>query len=371
MTIGVDAIGDVGESDARVGRDPRIRATPIKYVADAIARRRRINRDRIGVEALTYSSTRVGTGSLKGPGRALIGGLEDTQYVGVGTAGDREISAGTLDGSVHDLHAGRIGNRSRRRERNLYLADTCGAGQCGVSRQLSCNRGRRTVQRLSPAHSTVSRLQDAEAADSGEEDAAGGGRGCVEAQRIGLVAATAGSHGPVLSRVSREIQTAARCKVQVVAVGRIDGDLKNILVYKLTRIADVTRRKSGTECDPASATIGGLQNSNRGVDLGPLRPGVLEKGGRAGIDDVGVVRIDCDRARLADSQHRLVVGGRGPGGSGVDGFPNAAVGRAQVNDARVIWIDRNRVDAPIPNRRAGGDSARTERLPDQSCHTAG
>src|SRR5580692_4944977 len=264
MTIGVDAVSDVGESHPRVGRFIGIGAAPIEYVAGTIAGRAGINRKRIGVVALAHPAARSGAGTLEGPGRSLILALEDAQEVGVRTAYDGEVSAGALDVDIDHLHSGRIANR--RSERNLDLAD---AG-AGVSGQLSrdCRRG--AVENLAPVISTVERSLDANAVHSREQDASAYGRGRVEPQRIGLGTASTSSQRPVLSGVNREIQTAARGKVQVRAVGGIDRHAEDALVHELTRVADVAGRKSRPERDPAIAAVGRLQNSDRGVELDPL-----------------------------------------------------------------------------------------------------
>src|ERR1700692_232106 len=136
MTIRVDAVSYVRELYSGVGRSPRVSAAPVEYVVDAIARRRRINRDRIGVEALAHPTGQVGAGTLEGPGRALIGTLEDTQDIGVRIVWDGEVSAPALDGGVKHLHSCRIGDSGRRSEINRDLADGGRAGQRGVSHQL-------------------------------------------------------------------------------------------------------------------------------------------------------------------------------------------------------------------------------------------
>src|ERR1700683_3805782 len=156
MTIRVDAVIDIGEADPRVSRYPGSRAAPINYVVDAIARRAGINSDRVGVEALAHPIGGVeGTGTLIGPGRALIGALKDTQDVGVRTVCDGEVAAGALDRGVDHLHSGRIGNSSWRSEVNRDLADAGSAGHCAVSRQPGRNRRRRAIERLSPVQTTV------------------------------------------------------------------------------------------------------------------------------------------------------------------------------------------------------------------------
>src|SRR5580704_14741552 len=155
MTVRVDAVSYIRERHSRVGRSPRFSAAPIDYVVDAVARRRRINRDRISVEALADATGQVGAGTLESPGRALIGTLEDTQDVIVRIVWDREVSARTLDRSVDHLHSCRIGDSGRRSERNRDLANGGRAGQRAVSRQLGRNNRCEAVKRLSPTCATV------------------------------------------------------------------------------------------------------------------------------------------------------------------------------------------------------------------------
>ena len=228
---------------------------------------------------------------------------------------------------VQHLDAAGGGRRGRRREGDDGLAEArrrrpIAAATAGVAALRICVQfwppsvERNTPRPLMPAY----RMRAPAGEDVSSDERAG-------------VAAGVGAGGPVEPAVGRAEAAAGRGEVDDVAVGRIDDDDVDPLVDELGRVPVLPARIAGAEQDPACAAVGRLEQAR-------LR---LRRDARAGadVDDVGVVRIDRERARLADAERELPVEQRRPRGAAVVAAPSAAAGRAHVDDVGVRRIDRD------------------------------
>ncbi len=296
------------------------------------------------------------------PGRSLIGAKEHAKRI-------VDAGPGALERRVDHLDATRVGRTSRWRQRHDDFAEAarrrpdrrghhrCAAGQ---------NRG--------PGRAAVGGGEGASAGDAGVEDAGIGRRGRIEHQRP-RVAASVRAGRPVLAAVTRDPDATARGTVEPVAVGRVDDDDVDVDIEEGRQgVAGVAGRKARAELDPAAAAVGRLEQALRGV--GRVEEGRVDVAEQqplagAGVDDVRVVRVDREAAWFTDADGQLPVEQRHPGQARIARAPGAAGRRADVEDVRIVWIDRDRADEAVVPRCAFGDRARPDGNPDGAIEAHG
>ena len=197
VRVRVDA-AHPGERRARV-RGPRLRrVAEVDDVVRAVARRRRVDRDREAV-AVIGRAGHAGGGAL-GPRRALIGAHEHADGVRSVVGPDRR------NRDVQDLDpAGRPAARSAgARSSTTWLHRRAGDGS-----ERGRNGARRRAQDLRPVLAPVGGLEHPAAADAGIQDPSVGRRARVEDERA-RVAAAAGALRPVQAGVGGSEDTERR-----------------------------------------------------------------------------------------------------------------------------------------------------------------
>src|SRR6185503_19303952 len=220
-----------------------------------------------------------------------------------------------------------------------------------------------SLRQLRPLLARVGALPDAAlgaAADHLPHGAAALIRGCVDDVGVARVEHDVADAGvvadvqhplPFRAAVGRLVETALaarrpqralRSDVDDVGVARVDQDLADVL------------GGGQPHALPRLAGVGGL------VDAVPeMRAALAGVFTGAEPDDAGVFRIDDD---AAEREGAAVVEDRREGRAAVAGFPQAAEGRRDVPDVRILRIDGDVLHAARGNRRT--DAAELEALQD-------
>jgi len=137
---------------------------------------------------------------------------------------------------------------------------------------------------------------------------------------------------PVEAGIGGRIDAARPGRPDDVGVGRVDQHGIDPLVRMVAR------------AEPGRTRVGGLEHAHTkvGVEVAVGLAG-------AGVEDVGVVGVDSDRAHRCGG---LLVGGGGPRRPVVGRLPDAALGCADVDDIWVIPVNGDAIDPPADVRWA-------------------
>src|SRR5262249_20718413 len=142
-------------------------------------------------------------------------------------------------------------------------------------------------------------------------------------------------HFPGLAAVAGLVQAALPVRPPEAAQGGHIGDVR---VFRVDGDAADVARLLDAEVLPGLAAVGGA--------IGPVAPGdAVARVALAGADPDDV-RVGRGHGDGADAQGRLVVEDRRPGGAVVGRLPDAAGGRGDVHDRRVVLDDGDIDDAP-------------------------